>query len=98
MVLPPSYKRGAGWPKKLKKREIDEGADHSKLRRINTVNKCRRCHEHGHNIRTCKIPPPPKPRIESNVEGEEPEKRDQQTLEQDDGKNNVDPIPDLAIT
>lgn len=49
-MLPPSYKRGPGRPKKLKRREPDE--DPNKVR-TQTTYCCTRCGVHGHNARNC---------------------------------------------
>ena len=56
-ILPPQYKRGPGRPKKLRRREPDEDANPTKLRRTHTQNQCRNCLQHGHNRATCKNPP-----------------------------------------
>ncbi|KAI5417401.1 hypothetical protein KIW84_042125 [Lathyrus oleraceus] len=48
-MLPPSYKRGSGRPKKLRRREPDE--DPNKLR-TQTTYCCTRCGVHGHNARS----------------------------------------------
>ncbi|CAL5183759.1 unnamed protein product [Lathyrus oleraceus] len=51
-MLPPSYKRGPGRPKKLRRREPDEDPD-----KVTTQTSycCTRCIVHGHNVRSCKI-------------------------------------------
>jgi hypothetical protein len=56
-VLPPTYKRGPGKPKKLRRREPDE--DNTRLRRSDQKNMCNKCHQYGHNVRTCKNPAVP---------------------------------------
>lgn len=54
----PFKKKGLVGQKKLRRREPEEGSNRRKLRRINFVNRCSRCHQLDHNLRTCKIPPP----------------------------------------
>jgi hypothetical protein len=49
-MLPPSYKRGPGRPKKLRRREPDE--DLHKIR-TQTTYCCTRCGVHVHNARSC---------------------------------------------
>ncbi|RDX58521.1 hypothetical protein CR513_62156, partial [Mucuna pruriens] len=56
VILLPQYKCGPGRPKKLRRREPDEDPNPTKLRRTHTTNKCNRCHQFGHNSRTCKNP------------------------------------------
>ena len=51
--MPPSYKRGPGRPKKLKRREPDEETQ-TRWQRTNTSHICKSCLEYGHNKRTCK--------------------------------------------
>lgn len=41
-ILPPSFKRGIGRPKKLRKRELDE-ASQTRWKRTNTIHKCKTC-------------------------------------------------------
>lgn len=53
-MLPPQYKRGPGRPKKLRRREVDEDPNASKLKRANTKYRCTRCDQYGHNNRGCK--------------------------------------------
>lgn len=53
-MLPPQYKRGPGRPKKLRRREVDEDPNASKLKRANTKYRCTRCDQYGHNSRGCK--------------------------------------------
>ncbi|XP_058744588.1 uncharacterized protein LOC131617289 [Vicia villosa] len=52
-ILPPSYKRGPGRPKKLRRREADEESQ-TRWQRTNTSHRCKICFEYGHNKRTCK--------------------------------------------
>lgn len=52
-ILPPSYKRGPGRPKKLRRREPDEETQ-TRWQRTNTSHRCKSCLEYGHNKRTCK--------------------------------------------
>lgn len=56
-ILPPMFKQGPGRPKRLRRRELDEPPNPTKLRRSHTTNKCRRCHTHGRNSRRCPLPP-----------------------------------------
>ena len=42
-LLPPIYKTSPGRPKKLRRREVDEHVNHSKLSKKNTIIKCSRC-------------------------------------------------------
>ncbi|CAL5212551.1 unnamed protein product [Lathyrus oleraceus] len=49
-MLPPSYKRGHGRPKKLRRREPDK--DPNKII-TQTTYCCSRCGIHGHNARSC---------------------------------------------
>lgn len=57
-ILPPTYKRDPGRPKKLRRREPDEDNNNRiKLRRENTTYECKRCGGNGHNVRTCPQPP-----------------------------------------
>jgi len=51
-LLPPIYKTPLGRPKKLRSREADEHASHSKLSKKNLIMKCSRCKQLGHNIRS----------------------------------------------
>src|ERR1044072_5342412 len=54
-ILPPFFKQGPGRPKKLRRRDPLEEPP-KKVRRKNNQNKCRRCHQLGHNIKTCRNP------------------------------------------
>ena len=65
-ILPPAYKRGAGRPKKLRRREPDEDRNPHKLRKTNSIMTYRRCHQKGHNTRTCKVRPPTEPEIQNS--------------------------------
>lgn len=56
-ILPPSYKRGPGRPKKLRRREADENPKPTKLRRSTTSYTCSRCGKSGHNKKRCPLPP-----------------------------------------
>ncbi|KAG4950031.1 hypothetical protein JHK86_043270 [Glycine max] len=56
-VLPPKYKRGIGRLKKLRRREVDEDLNPTKLREKTTEYQCRRCEKLGHNQRKCDLPP-----------------------------------------
>ncbi|CAK8532294.1 unnamed protein product [Lathyrus sativus] len=49
-MLPPSYKRRLGNPKKLRSREPDEDPNKG---RTQTSYCCTRCGIHGHNARSC---------------------------------------------
>ncbi|XP_014499554.1 uncharacterized protein LOC106760657 [Vigna radiata var. radiata] len=53
-LLPPTYKKPPGRPKKLRRREADEYVSHSKLSKKNIGMKCSSCHAYGHNVRSCK--------------------------------------------
>ncbi|MCI38202.1 hypothetical protein A2U01_0059430, partial [Trifolium medium] len=56
-VLPPQFKRGPGRPKKLRRRDPDEGRrENGKWSRSNTRNNCKRCGRPDHNKKTCKNP------------------------------------------
>jgi hypothetical protein len=50
--LPPHYKRGAGRPKKLRIREVDELG--TRMRRPGVSYRCTKCDKFGHNYRRCK--------------------------------------------
>lgn len=52
-ILPPKHKRGPGRPRKLRRREPDEGQDSIRLRRQGTRYRCGTCNEQGHNNHTC---------------------------------------------
>lgn len=52
-MLPPTYKRGPGRPKKLRRREADEETA-GKYKRQCTRYICTKCGEAGHNHRSCK--------------------------------------------
>ncbi|RHN59870.1 putative transcription factor interactor and regulator CCHC(Zn) family [Medicago truncatula] len=54
-ILPPNYKRGPGRPKKLRRREPDEGSQ-GNWKRNSTTHRCKKCLKYGHNARTCKVP------------------------------------------
>lgn len=56
-ILPPLFKQGPGRPKKLRRRELDENLNPTKLKRTKTSNKCGRCHKFSHNSRSCSMPP-----------------------------------------
>jgi len=56
-ILPPQYKRGPGRPKKLRRREPDDG-NGPRWRRSYTTHRCNKCFAYGHNSRTCKLPKP----------------------------------------
>jgi hypothetical protein len=49
-MLPPSYKRAAGRPKKLRRREPDEDPNKG---RTTTCYRCTKCGKNGHNMRSC---------------------------------------------
>ncbi|XP_058783743.1 uncharacterized protein LOC131658471 [Vicia villosa] len=51
-MLPPSYKKGPGRPKKLRFREHDEGG--ARMRRPGVAYRCTNCDKFGHNSRKCK--------------------------------------------
>ena len=55
--MPPKYKRGIGRLKKLRRREVDEDLNPTKLREKTTEYQCRRCEKLGHNQRKCDLPP-----------------------------------------
>lgn len=52
-MLPPTYKKGPGRPKKLRRREPDE-PDARKYKRQNSKYRCTKCNQLGHNNRSCK--------------------------------------------
>lgn len=54
-IQPPKYKRGPGRPKKLRRREPDEGQESVRIRRQWTSNKCGSCNEAVHNSKTCEV-------------------------------------------
>ncbi|KAL3641418.1 hypothetical protein CASFOL_016386 [Castilleja foliolosa] len=56
-VLPPILRNKPGRPKKKRKRGADEGRQSYKLSRASASLKCRKCHQYGHNTRTCKGAP-----------------------------------------
>lgn len=68
-ILPLTHKCQADRPKKLRRREPYEDHNPNKPSKTNTIMTCRRCHERGHNIniRTCKVPLPPKPEVDINA-------------------------------
>ncbi|CAK8560592.1 unnamed protein product [Lathyrus sativus] len=51
-MLPPSYKRGPGRPKKLRRREPDEDPNKG---RTQISYCCTNCGVHGHNARSCTV-------------------------------------------
>ncbi|KAJ1377974.1 Zinc finger, CCHC-type superfamily [Sesbania bispinosa] len=51
--MPPTYKKGQGRPKKLRRREPDEDPNPTKLKRSHTKYYCGDCHQQGHNTRKC---------------------------------------------
>ena len=53
-LLPPIYKTPPGRPKKLRRREADEHVNHSKLSKKNTIIKCSKCNQLGHNTKSCR--------------------------------------------
>ncbi|XP_039688656.1 uncharacterized protein [Medicago truncatula] len=53
-MLPPSYKRGPGRPKKLRRREPDEDGNGRKYKRQCIRYRCTKCGQSGHNNRSCK--------------------------------------------
>ncbi|XP_058781151.1 uncharacterized protein LOC131655272 [Vicia villosa] len=71
-MFPPLYKRGAGRPKKLRRREADE-VNQNKWQRTNTSHRCKVCFELGHNKRTCKKNKQigPTSGVQANVQNEE---------------------------
>ncbi|XP_006590038.1 protein MAIN-LIKE 1-like [Glycine max] len=64
-IQPPKYKKGPGRPKKLKRRELDENPNKTRLRRDPTPYKCSRCQATCHNMRRCPLPPPVVPEEET---------------------------------
>ncbi|WOL00674.1 hypothetical protein Cni_G09387 [Canna indica] len=64
-LLPPIFKRRAGRPLKLRRREPDEPTDKvTKLKRVYTSTMCSKCHQYGHNARGCRIDRAPNPSVE----------------------------------
>lgn len=64
-ILPPNYKHGHGRPKKLRRREPDEGSQ-GNWKRNSTTHRCKKCLKYGHNARTCKVPNPVKEKEATN--------------------------------
>lgn len=54
-VLPPTYEKGPGRPKKLR-RELYEHTNRTRLRREKTCYKCKKCGAIRHNVRTWLVP------------------------------------------
>ncbi|XP_057451399.1 uncharacterized protein LOC130743252 [Lotus japonicus] len=85
-ILPPMYKRSAGRPKKLRRRDpYENDPNPTKLQRGGATWKCSRCKQYGHNKRGCKNPVPEEqsevvPEVDEAVPGET-----QATTAQDDG-------------
>ena len=53
-IIPPSYHKQPGRPKKVRRREADELSNSSqKMRRLFAVITCTKCGREGHNVRTC---------------------------------------------
>src|SRR4051812_6372297 len=50
-VLPPTFKKGLGRPRKLRIREFDENG--SRMRRSGVTYRCTKCDKIGHNSRKC---------------------------------------------
>ncbi|KAJ1440929.1 hypothetical protein SESBI_01604 [Sesbania bispinosa] len=70
VMYPPTYKKGPGRPKKLRRREPNEDPTLTKLKRMNTKYACSFCHSYGHNSRKCNLKPreePPPPAGEQSV-------------------------------
>ncbi|XP_057436122.1 uncharacterized protein LOC130728622 [Lotus japonicus] len=55
-IMPPLYKRRAGRPKKLRRRDPCDDLNPSKLKRGGAAWKYSRCKQYGHNKKTCKNP------------------------------------------
>ena len=58
--LPPLYGRAPGRAKKLRRRSAEEVQQakektKKKVTRVGQINKCRYCHQRGHNMRSCKL-------------------------------------------
>ncbi|XP_057442732.1 uncharacterized protein LOC130734375 [Lotus japonicus] len=55
-ILPPLFKRGAGRPKKLRRRDPYDDPNPNKLKRGGAFVRCSRCNQYGHNKKGCKNP------------------------------------------
>nr|KAJ0194401.1 hypothetical protein LSAT_V11C800437320 [Lactuca sativa] len=53
-LLPPKHHKQVGRPKKKRKRAVDEPTQSTKLSRKHLTVTCSKCHNKGHNARTCK--------------------------------------------
>ncbi|KAL1545789.1 hypothetical protein AAHA92_22473 [Salvia divinorum] len=69
-VIPPPVKKMPGRPKKMRKRDCFE-KDHSRPHKLKKkcVMTCQRCLQQGHNSRSCKNAPVPKPHKEKGKQG-----------------------------
>ncbi|RDX79885.1 hypothetical protein CR513_39636, partial [Mucuna pruriens] len=67
-ILPPQYKEGL----KLRRRELDEDPNPTKLRRTHVRNRCKMCHQYEHNTRTCKQQPVDKVQTKLDVDKRHP--------------------------
>ncbi|KAJ1386164.1 hypothetical protein SESBI_41082 [Sesbania bispinosa] len=99
IILPPTYKPGAGRPKKLRRREPDEANNSTRYKRSHTTLRCSRCQELGHNSRSCKAPPVnPSPAAESETTniGTQQSQQAQQTTQTAQGKGKSTSQPQLS--
>lgn len=55
-IMPPLYKRGAGRPKKLRRRDPYDDPNPNKLKRGGAFVRCSKCKQFGHNKKGCKNP------------------------------------------
>ncbi|KAJ1392294.1 hypothetical protein SESBI_35938 [Sesbania bispinosa] len=79
-VMPHIFKAGPGRPKKLRRREVDEDPNPTKLKRSHTKYTCGRCQQGGHNIRKCPMPPPVVKETDEGVHGDSAATGDNQDI------------------
>jgi len=53
-ILPPIFKTPPGRPRKLRRRELDEDVNYSRLGKKHLRMKCSNCGQFDHNIKSCK--------------------------------------------